>query len=119
MDQVKTPKMILAELSKGYLRKNWLKLKKRIRDTTILYKRRKPLLVLDITMYSLMIGMAVFIFLVIPSLDVEEMKISGLAIITLSIVGMHIYSGVKKYILSKSQRKLNNWLKQKLKHPQD
>ena len=113
MDQVKTPKMILAELSKGYLRKNWLKLKKRIRDTTILYKRRKPLLVLDITMYSLMIGMAVFIFLVIPSLDVEEMKISGLAIITLSIVGMRIYSGVKKYILSKSQRKLNNWLKQK------
>jgi hypothetical protein len=114
MGQVKILKMILAEPPKDYLRKNWLKLKKCIRNTVIFYKRRKSLLILDIMTYSLILGVVALLFLVGPSLDTEGMKISGMTIITLIVVGVHIYSGARKRLLSRSQRKLSHWLKQNL-----
>lgn len=73
------------------------------------YKGKKSLLFLDVSLYSLMLGMILYLLLIVPSLDMEGKMNSGLIMITLFIFSVFIYAELKRYILSKSQRKLDEW----------
>ena len=94
-----------------YLARTWRQWIERIRRRVTIYRRRKAFLILDASLYCLLLGVLSYMFLVVPSLDMEGRKHAGLAIITLIVISTLIYSELKKYILSKSQRKLTQWNK--------
>jgi hypothetical protein len=94
-----------------YLARTWRLWIDGIRSRVAIYRRRKAFLILDASLYCLLLGVLAYMFLVVPSLDMEGRKHAGLAIITLIVISTLIYSELKKYILSKSQRKLTQWNK--------
>jgi len=111
MNRIQHSLLKVVEFLENCLRKNWLRLKKRVRNTVISYERRRSLLILDMLLYSLTIVIPILIFLVTPTLETERKETFGLILLTLIISFMFVYSEVKKYILARSQRKLNHWLK--------
>jgi hypothetical protein len=95
---------------RDHLTRSWRQWTRYITSTTALYRQRKIFLFLDASLCCLLFGVLLYMFLVIPSLDGDGLKYSGVVIITLLITSAFIYSELKKYLLSKSQRKLNQWI---------
>jgi hypothetical protein len=82
-----------------YLARTWRQWIEEIRSRVTIYGRRKAFLMLDAALYCLLLGVLSYMFLVVPSLDMEGRKHAGLTIITLIVISTLIYSELKKYIL--------------------
>ncbi|MEM3872545.1 MAG: hypothetical protein QXE05_08300 [Nitrososphaeria archaeon] len=54
----------------------------------------------------------VYIFLMVPNLsNKEDLKLAGEIMIALSVFDVVIYTGLRRLISSRSQRKLKEWMR--------
>ncbi|MEM3518772.1 MAG: hypothetical protein QXZ07_06885 [Nitrososphaerales archaeon] len=58
------------------------------------------------------LGILVYIFLMVPNLsNKEDLKLAGEIMIALSVFDVVIYTGLRRLISSRSQRKLKEWMR--------